>query len=349
MPEPWLYLKAIVASAIASALFALALLGPRWSSTETRLKIACVLGIGFGLVVGYYVLGWRFAWPPFNGLDRFLTFILPAILTIELIAGFERMPSWSAWLLRLSLAASIPRILLHGSVYLTSHGTELPIWQAGMRLLVCSGLLASLWWLLLRLSQRSPGVSISLSLCLAIQCTGLTVMLAGYIKGGAAALPVVATILSATIVVALVSKRLSSVANFGEQSIIGIGAVSLFGLLFIGYFFGRLSTGSTLTMLFSPLLCWASEIAVIRNRAIWLVGAVQLTLVAIPLSVVLSLAKRDFDRDMAPLLYLDRRADGLAWKGLHGKPTVNRFSGNQIDGNSREVDAFVTEKTKYDE
>ena len=174
-------------------------------------------------------------------------------------------------------------------------------------------------------------------------------MLAGYIKGGAAALPVVATILSATIVVALVSKRLSSVANFGEQSIIGIGAVSLFGLLFIGYFFGRLSTGSTLTMLFSPLLCWASEIAVIRNRAIWLVGAVQLTLVAIPLSVVLSLAKRDFDRDMAPLLYLDRRADGLAWKGLHGKPTVNRFSGNQIDGNSREVDAFVTEKTKYDE
>ena len=311
MPEPWLYLKSIVASAIGSALFVLALGGLRWSSTETRLKIACVLGIGFGLVVGYYVLGLQFAWPPFNGLDRFLTIILPAVLMIELIAAFEPVPSWGAWLLRLSFAASIPRILLHGSVYLPSHGTELPVWQAGVTLLVCSGLLASLWWLLLCLSQRSPGVSICLSLCLAIQCTGLTVMLAGYIKGGAAALPVVATILSATIVVGLVSKRFGAVANFGIASIIGIGVVSLYGLLFIGYFFGRLSAGSTMAMLFSPLLCWVSEIAVMRNRAIWLVGSLQLTLVAIPLSVVLSSAKRDFDRDMAPLLYSDHRADGL--------------------------------------
>ena len=55
-------------------------------------------------------------------------------------------------------------------------------------------------------------------------------------------------------------------------------------------------------MFLAPLLCWVTEIPLLRNRKPWIVGTVRLTLVAIPLVVVLVAAKRDFDRDMAPLL-----------------------------------------------
>ena len=55
-------------------------------------------------------------------------------------------------------------------------------------------------------------------------------------------------------------------------------------------------------MLLSPLLCWVTEIPQLRQRKPWLVGLLRLVLVAIPLLVVLAAAKRDFDRDMAPLL-----------------------------------------------
>jgi hypothetical protein len=78
--------------------------------------------------------------------------------------------------------------------------------------------------------------------------------------------------------------------------------VGLFGLLFIGLYFGRLSTAAALAMLLAPLLCWATEIPILRNRSPRIVGSLRLVLVAIPLLVVLSLAKRDFDRNMAPLL-----------------------------------------------
>jgi hypothetical protein len=73
-------------------------------------------------------------------------------------------------------------------------------------------------------------------------------------------------------------------------------------LLFIGRFFGGLTTTRALTLFLAPLLCWATELAFLRGRKPWQVSALRLALVAIPLAVVLAVAKRDFDRDMAPLL-----------------------------------------------
>ena len=313
MPDPMLYLKGMGAAAIVSAVFVLVLARVRGAASTTRINSACVLGIGFGLLLGCNVLSLRLAWPPMSALDRFLIIVVPAALTIELIAGFQRVPRGVAWLLRMSLAATIPRILLHGSVYLSGKG-DWTFWQAGLVLLVCSALLAVLWCLLSWLSQRSPGVSIPLSIILTIQCAGLTVMMAGYIKGGTAAFLFVASLLAATISAKLIAKRSSAPApdvapqtesarvNLIAPAILGIGVVSLCSLLCIGNFFGRLSTGSALVMLLAPLLCWVTEIPLLRNRKPWIVGSIRLILVAIPLVVVLVLAKRDFDRDMAPLL-----------------------------------------------
>ncbi len=302
MPEPLLYLKAMGAAALVSALFVLALAGVRRPASAAWLNSACVLGMGLGLAVGCCVLPLRWAWPPANGLDRFLTIAVPAALGIELIAGFQCVPRWAAWFLRMSLATTIPGILLHGSVYLNGSGNDWPLWRVVTALMLSGALLAGVWVLLSWLSRRSPGVSIPLALCLTTQCAGLTVMMAGYIKGGAAAFLLVATLLATTIAVGLIAKRAGSPSIVDAPAILGIGVIGLFSLLFIGLFFGRLSTGGALVLLLAPLLCWATETPLLRHRKPWIVGSLRLVLVAIPLVVVLAVAKRDFDRDMAPLL-----------------------------------------------
>ncbi len=302
MPDPLLYLKAMGTAAIVSATIVLAMAGMRRPAGTMRRNTACMLGIGLGLVVGYYELSLRLAWPPVNGLDRFLTIVVPSALGIELLAGFQRVPRWIAWFLRISLAAAIPRILLHGSVYLSGSGNDWTLWQAGTVMAVCGCLLAGLWSLLAWLSQRSPGISIPLALCLTIQCAGLNVMLAGYIKGGTAAFPLSATLAAAAIGVRLITKRCISPAHVDTAAILGIGVVGLFGIVFIGRFFGRLSTSFALVLVLAPLLCWVTEVPLLRHRNPWLVGLLRLVLVAIPLVVVLAVAKRDFDREMTPLL-----------------------------------------------
>jgi hypothetical protein len=296
MPEPLLYLQAMGAAAVVSALLVLTLCGLQRPVTAARPNVAYVLAMGLGLAAGNFVLSLRWPWPPMNGLDRFLTIVVPAVLGIEFVAEFQAVPRWGAWFLRMSLAATAPRILLHGSTYLTGTDHDWPGWQALTALSICGGLLAGMWALMSWLSQRSPGMSIPLALGLAIQCTGLTVMMAGYLKGGAAAFPLAAALVATSIAGGLVTKRSD------RASIIGIGVVGLFGLLFIGRFFGRLSTVSAVVLLLAPLLCWVSELPFLRCRSPWLVGSLRFLLVAMALAVVLAMAKRDFDREMAPLL-----------------------------------------------
>lgn len=296
MPEPVLYLESLGAAAIVSALCVLAMTAVPRPVNTARLNSACVLGMGLGIAVGNYVLSLRLGWPPANGLDRFVIVVIPAALGVELIAGFQRVPPSAGWFLRISLAAAIPRILLHASIYMDGSDNGWNAWQAGTALAACGALLAGVWGLLHWLAWRSrSGVSISLALVLATLCAAATVMMAGYIKGGAAALPLAATLAATTVAARLTAKRLA-------PAIIGVGIVELFGVLFIGRFFGRLSTGSALAMLLAPLLCWATEIPLLRLRNPWLVGSLRLVLVAMPLLAVLAAAKRDFDRDMAPLL-----------------------------------------------
>lgn len=324
MPEPLLYVKSMGAAAIVSALCVLAMAGVRRPAGATRLNSVCVLAMCLGLAAGHFVAGGRVPWPAVNGLDRFLTVVVPAALGIELIAGFQRVPPAVACCLRTILAAAIPRILLHKSIYLDGSDDDWPVWQAGVALAGCAALLAGVWGLLLGLSRRScSGVSIGLALCLATQCAGITVMMAGYIKGGAAAFLLAATLAATTLGARQLTTRLA-------PAIVGAGVVILFGVLFIGRFFGRLSTGCALVMLLAPLLCWVTEIPLLRQRPPWLVGSLRLALVAVPLVAVLAVVKRDFDRDLAPLLGAVRAIQGsppprdAGLRRVVAKPTTNR-------------------------
>jgi hypothetical protein len=302
MPVPLLYLKAMATSAIVSAIVVLAMASWRRPTDKNCLNSACVVSIALGLVSGYYLLGARLAWPPVNGLDRFLTVVVPAALAIELLAGFQRVPPWLAWFLRFILAVAIPRILLHNSVYLSSIDGLWTAWQAGTVLVLASGLLVLVWSLLSWLSRRSPGSSLPFALSLAILSAGASIMMSGYIKGGAATFPLASTIIAATVSVRLIANRSTPAIFVDSAVILGIGVVGLFGLLFIGRFFGELSDGCALTVLMSPLLCWVTELPLLRDRKPWLVGTIRLLAVATPLLMVLTDAKLDFDREMAPLL-----------------------------------------------
>ncbi len=296
MPDPKLYLLAMAASAIASLLFVLAATAVARPASSTRLNVASILGIGLGLSVGYNVLALRLAWPPAKGLDRLLLIVVPTTIVIELIAGFPWVPRSVPWLMRICLAAAAPRVLLHGSVYLSSPASDQHLWQSAAQLVLCSFLLIGTWRLLTLLSVRSPGISIPLALAMTTQSGGLTIMMAGYIKGGAATIPLAASLAGTSVATYLMRKKTSL------SGVIGIGVVGLFGVLFIGRFFGRLSTVCALTLLLAPLLLWISEVPSLRHRKPWFVGLFRLLLVAIPLAVVLVLAKQDFDLKMAPLL-----------------------------------------------
>jgi len=323
MPEPLLYMKAMGVAGIASTAFVLAICLLRRSVNTNWLNTACVVGIGVGLTIGYALLSLNLSWPPTSGLDRLLTIVVPVTLGIELIVGFGRVPRAVAWVLRVGLSLAIPRILLHNSVYLSGAG-DWTLWQTSITIVGSGVLLALVWSLLCCLSQRSGGISIPFAICLAIQCAGISVMLAGYIKGGAAAIPLVAALMGASLAVRAFTKYASgpvdvhSPEKFVVPAIVSVGVVGLFSLLFIGRFFGEISTVPVLAILTTPLLCWLSEISQVRNRKPWFVAAFRLILVAIPLVVVLVAAKQEFDREMAPLLGQEMKEHKYRGPGVNG-------------------------------
>lgn len=237
------------------------------------------------------------SWPPASGLSRLLAILLPFAFAIELISAWAAVPRWLAWCGRLALAMSAGRILLHGSVYLSGDKPEWSAMLAAGVYLLTGGLLLLVWALLSLLSRRAGGISISLALAQAALCGGLATMLAGYVSGGAAGLP-----LASALAACALASGLRKLPGGSFESAIGIGTVALFGLLYIGHFFGQLSAARALVVFLAPLLCWAAEAPLLRRQPAWRKCVLRLALVAIPLIAVVVLAKRDFDRDTLPLL-----------------------------------------------
>ena len=207
-------------------------------------------------------------------------------------AGFARVPRPVAWVLRVGLASIAGRVLLHGSSYVDGSSSDWTIGQTWVALVVCAFLLTAVWSLLAWLMQRSGGVSIPIAVSQTCVAGGMALMLSAYLTGGKAALPVAAALAGAAIVSHLIIS--SRQANSGA---VGIGVVSLFGILVLGRFFGELSTGRAVAIFLAPLMCWATELPVFRTRKPWVVAAIRLALVALPLAAILFLAQRDFAKN----------------------------------------------------
>jgi hypothetical protein len=292
LPDPFLYLLAVVTSAGLSALVAFGLARGRVSP-----GVVNSLATAAGIAIGTYLLKLPVNWPPSTGLGRLFAILLPAAVAIEILSALPAVQGWLRWIGRLMLAMAAARILLHGSVYLSADHAPWPTWQAIFLLGGSGCALAAVWALLLRLGQRSESVSIPLALAEAIVGGGLTIMLKGYVGGGEASLPIVGAIVGCSVAAGLRSSQ----AHVYE-GVIGIGVVALFGLLFVGRFFGNVSSASALALFLAPLLCWTTELPSLRGQPRWRVACIRLAIVAIPLIAVLLFAKRDFDHDTLPLL-----------------------------------------------
>jgi hypothetical protein len=297
MPDPLVYLAAIIAAVGTGAVLTAAV--GSWCRHEGRFgqTLGAAAGLGAGLIAGGYVLRFRIAWPPANGLDRLLTIIVPLALGIELLGALPLVPRSVLWLLRGTLVAITGRTLLHGSVYL---GDSTAAWSLGESAgMLLGGAAAALvvWYLLNHLSHRSPaGVSIPLALALTLQTAGVAIMLAGYLKGGAAALVLSASLAGTTVALG------TTLRTPWLELPLALGIIGLSGLLWIGRFFGGLVPAEALVLLFAPLLCWGTELPGVRHWPPLAVGSMRLLFVAIPLVILLLLAKREFDRETAPLL-----------------------------------------------
>ena len=163
-------------------------------------------------------------------------------------------------------------------------------------LLISTLSLIVVWLPLLRLSVKRAATSIGIAVAMCIQAAGVAIMLAGYVNGGAAAIPLASAVLATTVTTLLVS----GTANL--RGVISVAVIALFSLLFIGRFFGALSTAQGVVIFFSPLLCALTELPAIRHLKPLQIAIIRIVLVAIPLLIVLVLSKWQFDQRMTPLL-----------------------------------------------
>ncbi len=301
MPDLLLFLKAAVFSVSASAVTVLALTFCRWTADRAinnRPPASAVLLVSFvpGVWTGYWSLGFSFQWPPGNALARFLEIILPAIVLIELVASLQKVPRAAVWFLRTIVAAVCGRVLWHESVYLVADSWSGLTSQTALVLVGCLLSLMMVWLILFRMAESAIAEILPLGLAMCIQASGLAIMLAGYIKGGAAAIPLF-TSLAVPVLMLLVMRRQCDI-----RGLLGIGIVSLFSLLFIGRYFGAVSSTQSVVIFFAPCLAVVSWLPIVRRRKPAVARLLCLALISVPLLIVLTQAKSAFDKRMAPLI-----------------------------------------------
>ena len=292
MFDPLRILVAVTAAASTAAVI-LFLCNLLWSrSRPTAVPLSCVLGVGLGSFLGCWILMGRLPhWPPREDQDRLLLLLLPAVIAVELAAAFPALPRGLAWLLRGAVAASTPRILLHGTSYLADLGLPgTPEWTPTQTWLILGGIAlvqAATWVGLSLLAQRPSGRCVPPALIVACGGTGVTVMLSGYASGGQLGLPLAGALAGATVALLAIRRRVDM------NGAIGPGVVGLFALLVVGHFFGNLPLWYAALLLSAPLLCWLPELT--TRFAVLL----RIICVVAPVSIVLVAAQVRFVEDMS--------------------------------------------------
>lgn len=324
MPDKVQILQAMAAAALSAAAVVFLLSWP-WRSRVAagssepapargsgRAYAGSVLGLAAGFAVGCWRLGPTLHWPPREDMDRLLLLLLPAAGGVELVAAFLGRFRWSAWILRLAVAAATAPVLLHNSIYLTGGADpDSQAWTPEQTWRNLGGLAATLtlvWAALAWLANRTPAhgtatprggerrmreVSVLLAVAFACAAAGVTVMYSGYASGGQPGLPLGAALAG----VAVASLVLSGPPDV--NGVLGPGLVGLFALLVVGHFFAVLTVRNAALLFFAPLLCWLPELPAVRGLRPWALGFLRVVLTAVPVAVAVALAQQKFVKDSA--------------------------------------------------
>lgn len=303
MPDPVQYASAFLLTALAAGLpcWLIGRWGSRYSPSRIALlTLACAIG---ALVLGYWRLGISPHWPPRNGLDRLLAIGLPLAVALETLSLTTKVPRRAITGLRVAGSVVIVGTLLFGSVYLRD-GVD--SWLTPLRLIALSGCAAALafaWESTPRLATRIGAASLLTAISAAILSAGLVVLLAGYIKGGAAAIPWSAMLAGFALVMRTKpAAQAGSRISLASQPVAGLAIVALFGVLFVGRFFGGIGNYEALAIFAPPSLLWLLELRVVKRWPRWVRRLLAVALIVAPLAIVIFQAKAAFDRKLGKIV-----------------------------------------------
>jgi len=265
--------------AAAAVVAAAAFLFPGRFGGAERSSVRCLVGAAVGFYLGCGIVGIWPKWPPLEDRGRLLLVLFPSLIMIELLAALPRCPRWLGLLLRLAVAISAARILLHDSVYLME-------WTPAQQVSILGGLGLALWgvWAALNLlAKRIPGRSLPLALAVACAGAAVSIMLSGYATCGPVGLLLAAAIFGT------VSGSLFLRAPPDVTGVVGLGIVGVFSLVVVGRFFGELTSVNALLLMAAPVLCWVPELPYICRMSPVLRGVARVALTAVALAIVLFL------------------------------------------------------------
>jgi len=296
-------LRAVLgASAVAAALGAL---GARISRREPALaSVAVIVAFAWGVVAGLFLLRALPALPPTTGLDRFLVILLPVALAIEAEAAAHWLGGFWLTAERGCVALLAVPVLLHGSVWL----------EGGLPAVVILAAALFLWasWEGITGEVRATGDRIVAVVTVgSLVVAGLSIAMAGWLKGGLVALP-----LAGALAGALAAEWRGEPVERGSRDahrpsglpgLTAAGLVALFGLVVVGRCFGRLGSAAALLILVAPLLA-VVPVGIGRmfpdSAAERLLRSApyRILLALVPLGIVMIGAKADFDARLGRLL-----------------------------------------------
>jgi hypothetical protein len=298
MPDPVVILTAMGLAFAVSAVVLGALGWLRRDQALTWVDAGWVLGIGAGFFLGCWALGNRPHWPVREDQDRFFILVLPAVLVVDLLASFPRLPRWLIWALRLVLMAGVVPILLYGTTYLSDpDGSDPDAWSMSRACLILGGpaaLLASVWLLLALLEYRAPRVTHAVCLAITIAAAAVAVMLSGYATGGQNGLTLAAALLGPA--------TLMAILGWGSRGTrpLGVAIVGLYSLLVVGRYFGELSSAHAILLFVCPVLAWLPELPGLRRLPRWVRECSRVVVVALAASAIVFDAGRKVFENPAP-------------------------------------------------
>ena len=302
---------ALVVRAVLGAFAVAAALGAFGAGISRRepalAAVAVIVAFVWGVVAGLVLLRALPSLPPTTALDRFLVILLPVALAIEAEAAANWLGGFWLTAERGCVALLAVPVLLHGSVWLAGGAPAVVILAAAL-------FLWASWEGISGEVRTSDDRVVAVVTGLALIVAGLSIAMAGWLKGGLVALP-----LAGALAGALAAERIAArgrpessdawpgQAPSGLPGLTAAGLVALFGLVVVGRCFGRLGSASALLVLLAPLL---AVIPAAIGRAVPSSGAGRLMRSApyriivamVPLGIVLWGAKADFDTRMGRLL-----------------------------------------------
>ena len=301
---------ALGACAVAAALGAV---GAGISRRDRALAaVAVIVAFVWGVVAGLFLLRALPSLPPVTALDRFLVILLPVALAIEVEAAANWLGGFWLTVERGGVALLAVPVLLHGSVWLEGASTP------AAAILAAALFLWASWEGLSGEVRATDDRVVAVVTSLALVVAGLSIAMAGWLKGGFVALPLAGALVGSLLGAIVAARRATPGGGgiafqppgrplSGLAGLTAAGLVSSFGMVVVGRCFGRLGSAPALLLLIAPLL--AVVPAAIGRALTDAPGArlmrsatYRILLASVPLVIVLVGAKTDFDARMGRLL-----------------------------------------------